>query len=257
MAGPSGRREESVQFSLKELLKLEDERLEEQQRATAEHEAAIAQQRDREEKERQRVEAERRATERKIELEELARREAMQKAIVEQGRLEVDVRARADERERERLHELALERIRAESKRGPAMGSLVLSAAMGGGIMLGVLAGVFFGVTKPASERRIAELESSVGAADARSDDLARQLRERERALGERDRQLAETRAELEAWKVKRPTVTGTAPSGPKLVPQPPPPPRSAPQPDCLPGDPMCYSLNRIGRSPAPLDGVQ
>ena len=108
-SGPTGRREESVQFSLKELLKLEDERLAEQTRERQARDAAAARERDESERrkraeleEKVRTETEARERQRHAELDDLARREAMQKAVVEQSRLEVEVRARAEERERER-----------------------------------------------------------------------------------------------------------------------------------------------------------
>src|SRR5690242_7876368 len=95
-SGPSGRREESVKFSLKELMKLEDERLAEQARERAARErAAVAEQQNAERRRRAEAEAAARASaeakerEQHAKLDDLARREAMQKAIVEQSRLAV------------------------------------------------------------------------------------------------------------------------------------------------------------------------
>jgi hypothetical protein len=254
-SGPTGRREESVRFSLKELLKLEDERLEEQERAKNAREAALAREREEAERRRRveaeadaRAEAEARERQRQVELEELARREAMQKAIVEQGRLEVEIRARADERERERHHELAIEKLRSEGKSGQSIGGLIAASAMGGAIMLGVMLAVQLGVMKPAANRRIAELQQSVIAADSRADDLTRQLADQRRLVGERDRQLVEARTQIDALKTKKPSSVPAAPApSPHKLGPPPPAPKAPAQPDCDPHDPMCFSL-KAGR---------
>lgn len=254
-SGPTGRRDESVQFSLKELLKLEDERLEEQARVDEAREAAAA--REREELERRRraeadaasrADAETRERERRTELEELARREAMQKAIVEQSRLEVEVRARAEERERERRHEVEIERLRSEGKKGASMGPLASAAAMGGAIMLVVALASHFGVTKPAADRRVAELEQGLGLAEARALELARRIDEQRDAIGERDRRLAEARAEIGALEARRPApTTPAAPAVRTKASAAPRGPAAPAQPDCLPGDPMCFSM-KTGR---------
>lgn len=264
-SGPTGRRDkrdqtdESVQFSLKELLKLEDERLEEQARVKQAGEAALAREREETRRREQleaeaqaRAEAETRERRRQTELEELARREAIEKAIVEQSRLEVEVRARADERERERRHELEVERLRNEGKKGQSLGSLIGAAAMGGVIMLVVGLAIHLGVIKPSADRRTAELELSAVTARERADELGRQLDEQRRVLGERDRQLADARTQLDALAAKTPSAT-SAPSRGRAIASPPrhgspaAPPQGASQPDCLAGDPMCFSL-KTGR---------
>jgi len=255
-SGPTGGRDESVQFSLKELLKLEDQRLEEQARERAAREAVAA--REREEAERLRrvdVEAQAKADaaarehQRRTELEELARREAMQKAIVEQSRLEVEVRARADERERERRHEIAIEQLRSTSKRGQSLGALMAASALGGGVMAIVGIVIHLGVLRPAAERRLAGLEQGVAAAEGRADQLGRQLDEERRRGGERERQLADARNALQALTSKSPPLPATTKLGrtppykgatPKTV-------EKEKDNDCLDGDPMCFSL-KTGR---------
>jgi hypothetical protein len=246
----TGRRDESVQFSLKELLKLEDERLEEQTRERQAREAATVREREENERRRRaeaeaqaRAEAEAREQRNRIELDELARREAMQKALVEQSRVEVEARTRADERERERQHELAIERLRSESKTGTSIGSLAFAAALGGGVMLVVALGVQLGVVKPAAERRIAQLEQSVTIAEGKAQELGRRIDEQQRTIGERDRQLADAQSEINALKAKRPaSPSGPTPGLHRLGPSPA-TTTQAPQQDCLKGDPMCYSL--------------
>ena len=261
-SGPTGRRDESVQFSLKELLKLEDQRIEEQARERDAREAAAARA-SAEDERRRRAEAEAQARaaeedrerQRRTELEELARREAMQKAIVEQARLEVEARTRGDERERERRHEMEIARLRT-SKNSSSLGALVGASALGGGVMLMVTLGLHFGVQKPAGERHIAELREDITAAKGRADELARQLEEQRRLADERGRQLADARDQIRALAAKTPAAPPSPHARGKLGLTPStsgaqtPAPTPAPKPvekDCLPGDPMCFSL-KTGR---------
>jgi colicin import membrane protein len=260
-SGPTKERDESVQFSLKELLKLEDQRLEEQARERDARDAAAVRVREETERRRHaeaeakaRAEEETRERQRRTELEELARREAMQKAIVEQARLEVEARTRAEERERERRHEIEIERLRSTSKKGSSLGALIAASALGGGVMLVVALGIHLGVHQPTSERRIVELQQSVAAAEGRSVDLARRLDEQTRIASDRERQLADVQDQLRSLANTPPPPTAgklglTAGSkGPS------PKPRGGEkdkekdkETTCLPGDPMCFSL-KTGR---------
>ena len=153
-------REESTQFSLNELLRIEDERVEgmkqaevDQQRAaeTAAREASARAAADAKAKAdaeaRIRAEAERTA------LDDLARREAMQKAIVEQARLDVDAKTRSEERELERRHEVALAALRAEGTRSQ-LGTILGGTILGAGVALAVAATVHFAALRPAPEPR-------------------------------------------------------------------------------------------------------
>jgi colicin import membrane protein len=160
------RSEGSVTFSLGELMKLEDERVAEQVREREANERALVAAKIEEERqaraaEEAKVRADHEAAERRrrAELDELARREAMQKATVEQARLEVDARTRAEERERERQHELALQTARAATPKPAGLGALFGATGLGGGLMLLVTCIVHFGVTQPATDRRLTELE--------------------------------------------------------------------------------------------------
>ncbi len=251
---PRDRRDESVQFSLKELLKLEDQRVMEQARERDAREAAAARERDEAERRRQadaaaaaRAEEEERERKQRSELEELARHEAMEKAIVEQARLEVEVRARTEERERERRHEIEIERLRSVSKKGPSLGApLVLAAGLGGGVMFLVALAIHLGVHEPSVAARVAELQRRADALEARADDVARQRDEQKRFVGERDAQLADLQTKLAALATKpaappgpiklghTTTLRGKVPEKEKEVP-------------CLQGDPMCFSL-KTGR---------
>src|SRR5262245_46952258 len=105
---PMTGKEESVTFSLKELAKLEDERIDQENRMReAREKAAVAAREDATRKEREELEARERAAAdereraRFREMEEEAKREAMSRAAVEQARITVEARTRSEEAERE------------------------------------------------------------------------------------------------------------------------------------------------------------
>ncbi len=251
MTGASGRRDESVSFSLRELQELEEERIAREKRETEEREAAAVRAREesaRREAEalaaRQRAESEARDAERRRELEDLARREAMQKALVEQARIEVEARTRAEDAERERRHERELAAIRAaRTKHGP--GAFVASA-IGGGIAAAlVFAVVYFAAVKPAHDRRVAELADQAARGEARASELERRFEGVQTALEDAKRELKEARERpatpAPAAGPKAPTSTGSGavvrtPRGPSATP--------APAPTvCLKGDPLCPTI--------------
>lgn len=258
------RQEQSAQFSLQGLMRLEDERLADLKRDREARERAEVEAREEAGRRaraaleaRAREETERRDRARQDELDAIARREAIQKAAVEQSRLEVEVRARAEERELERRHELELARLRTDAPdaRTSHAGSLSLATLFGGGAMLLVVIGVYFGAVKPAAEHRIAELAAeSVGERD-RADALVRGVEEQrrradalERAGSAQAQELAQLRnrcasssggaTSTGAGAGARPT-TSRGPGG--RGPSTPPPPRAA----CVPGDPMCGVIPR------------
>jgi hypothetical protein len=231
-------REESVEFSLSELTRLEDERIrriedEDAQRARAESEkrrAAIAE------------EAALKAAEHRAELDALAQREAMQKAIVEQARLEVEARTRADERERERRHEIELAKLRAERghEKPPPEVLPLAGAALIGGVVATVVAIVIHVVlTAPATAARVAFLEHQRDEARTRGDELERTLDATRRAIAELEnrRSPAPNHAEREEAPVKRPS----RPNGPRAPRTEPPPP--APVSSTCDSDPLCGTI--------------
>lgn len=180
-------REESTQFSLNELLRIEAERVEGAKQAevgrrraaeSATREAALRA--EAEAKARADAEARSRAETERAERDEHARREAMQRAIIEQARLDVDARTRSEERELERRHELALAALRAEEKRSQ-LGTILGGTVLGAGLALAVAAAVHFTAIRPAHERRLAELGLAVTAAELRAGDLERRLEASER----------------------------------------------------------------------------
>ncbi|MBX3228683.1 MAG: hypothetical protein KIT84_08525 [Labilithrix sp.] len=243
--------ENSVQFSLGELQKLEDERVAEQRRDEAANEAA---------NEAAKVEAARRAkadaearahaeaaaaeAERIKKMRELAELEAMQKARVEQARIEVDARMRAEERERERRHELELAGLRAKTPASPSLGALLGATGTGGAIMLVVTAIVHFAVTGPTSERRIAELELRAGTAEQHASDADHKIEEQRKYIAalEKNKTALEDRiADLSAPPAPAPPRTPSRPTrGTGAVP--PAPPKVEKKVHCdEKHDPMCF----------------
>jgi membrane protein involved in colicin uptake len=243
----------SVIFSLRELERMEEERVRSQAQAEAlEREARDralreAQERVRVETEaRERVDAEARREVERRSREEAARIEAIHRASVEAARATAEAQARADEQERRRRHELELERTRALSQ-GRGLRGVVAAALFGAVVSAGIAVAVQLGVVAPRDRARaveataaiasrdstIEQLRSSAAAADARIRSLADDLAA---ARGDNDR----LRAGVELSRRPSPTAgSGRAPVG------------VAPRPDtprlngftsCPPGsqDPLC-----------------
>lgn len=248
------RRDESVQFSLKELMKLEDERIGEEKKARDEREAAEARTREetaRREREalaaREREEADVRERQRREMVEEEARREAMSRAAVEQARIAVEARARAEESERERRHEIELVRVRAETQKKPGIGGFIGSGLAGAGVVLLAALLVHFGMVKPASARRIAELEQGVAVVESRADQLSHQNAKQADELAATKRELDAAKALLAASPPPASKTPATAPGGGKgpMV-TPPVKPRLPDEKPCVDEhDPLCGTIRR------------
>jgi len=243
----AGQRDQSVQFSLKELMKLETDRIAEEQREREAREVAAVKERA-EEEDRRRAEAEARdrdqaetdARRRRAEGEEQARREAMQKAIVEQARVEVEARAHGEERDRARRHEIELEKLRAPAAKAP---SPLLTGVCGAAAMLLLALGAHFAVVKPAADHRLADRMRSGAAAEERAEEADRRLLEQrgtieglEKASKEAQGEIANLKKELLAQK-KAP-----APAPPSRPPTARPAP-TAPAVPCRKGDPLCFTV--------------
>lgn len=245
--GPAGRRDESVTFSLRELQDLEEDRIEREKRDAKEREAAALRAKEdaaRREAEtlaaKERADAEAREEQRRRDLEELARREAMQKAIVEQARLEVDSKTRAQERDRERQHELELAWLRAQQ--GQTKPGVVIGAALGSALF--VLAGAFaihLAVLKPNSEARIAALTAMAARADARAAEAERRADEQSKRIAALTEDLRQAREAKPAVEPHKPQATG--PKQPIRTHGTAPAPTEPKRTNCLRGDPMCPDL--------------
>ncbi|HEY8075490.1 MAG TPA: hypothetical protein VIF62_15305 [Labilithrix sp.] len=242
-------RDESVTFSLRELEQLENERLEREKRQREDELHAM--QRAKEEAERRaeeertarlRMEADEKERARLREIEEEARREAMSRAAVEQARIEVEARTRADEADRERRHELELARIRIESKKSSGVGVVVGSGLVGFAVALGVCAGFYFGAIAPANARTRAALDGDVADANAKVRDLRSEAIDEHKKLVALQLQLDAANARIDELSQKapsKPTTKGPigTGSGPTSTVKKDPPP---PDPCAGSKDPLC-----------------
>ena len=227
MTGGPERRDESVNFSLKELMKLEDERISQERQAREARELAAKLAREEAERlerdqlaAKDRAASEERERARFREMEEEARREAMSRAAVEQARITVEARTRAEEADRERRHEIELQRLRTETVTKPGAGGYVASALGGAAAALALCLVMHFAVWKPASDHRIAELDRSVASGETREAALARRVDEQKTRIAQLEKSLEDMRTELSArppapaTPIKPPT--GTSGGGPR-----------------------------------------
>lgn len=245
-------KETSVIFSLQELMRMEQDRISDQERERerqqrereqAEREAqrlaALAQEQKLRQEEQQRRSEEARARE------EAARIEAMQQAILESERVRAIEQARKVQTEHERVHSLELERaVLALSRR--RVRTALVGVSVTACLLLGSSSVAWFGVLLPEAERRVASLQDRAARIEQDNDGLKRklettsasmdrlveQLRTSETARGTLSARLDEAERELDRLG-KKPSSSGAA-SGPK-------PPPSGPV--CSnPLDPMCQN---------------
>jgi hypothetical protein len=221
--GPE-RRDESVSFSLKELMKLEDERVGQEREVREARERAAESAREEtarraraELEARERAEADERERARFREMEEAARHEAMQRAAVEQARITVEARTRAEEAERERSHERELLRMRAETTKKPGPGGFIGSALGGAAFAVAAALLLHFAVWRPEADKRVAELGSAAAAADGRADELGRRVDDQKERIAQLEKSLRETQAELA---IRKAPPAPKAPTGPSSAPR-------------------------------------
>jgi hypothetical protein len=182
--------EGSVSFSLKELMRLEEERIalardearaeEEERKKRAEEEAFRAREL---EEERNRAEEDRRQEEARRDREEAARLEGMQRAIVERERVAVQEAAHAAEMDRLRKHELELVRLRGERGTSVLGARTAWSVAAALAVALGACMVTYFAQMKPEADRHLADarLEASaqsdaIGKAQRQLDELGQRV---------------------------------------------------------------------------------
>jgi hypothetical protein len=249
MANDGGGRDDSVQFSLSELVELEEKRRVREARDEQARQANAARERELKEREQAAQAAERArlaaaeiARKQRDDLDEIARREALQKAIVEQARLEVEIRARADERELERRHEIELARLRREGTQR-SLASLLGAALFGGAVSAALAALLYLGVLAPAAQRRFLEASDRVGSIERHADDLGRELDEERRAKKALERRASDAEAEVTrlsklpkslAPPARSPSRGATRSQSERVAPD-----------VCAPGDPMCPTVGR------------
>ncbi len=241
-----GRRDESVSVSLRTLMELEDERVEQERRRALEREAAEAR-RAREALEREREAEQQREREARAADEERRRREreeatklaAIHQATIEQARIAEEARARALESDRERRHQVEIERVRAEAAREKRSSRTFVSVSAG--VLFGVLASgaLYGGVVRPEVIAQRAELDRRLAVSEQKGVALAQSVEDAKRD----NDALRKSIAALEARRTA-PTATPPAPAphGPKHGPLPPRGPAKARPPGgvCPAGDPLC-----------------
>ena len=225
-------RDESVTFSLRELEKLETERLEKERReelaAIMRAEKAEADERRREADALAAKEEEHRVA-RLAEIELEARREAQARAAVEQTRIEVEARTRAQESDAERRHEIELARIRREGEKRTPVGLVVGSGAAGAILAVAACMAAYFGATRPAVDRSMASLESVAARANDRSQRLESDKAAEQKKVAELEADLREAKQSIASLQANRPLppkkidppIPAFAPSHPVTAPKP------------------------------------
>ncbi len=179
---PQETSETSVSFSLQELMRIEQQRLHEQDRDRAQRAQRQAQaERERHEQLRAQEQAQLRTQQehRRLEeargREEAARIEAMRQAIVQRERNEALERARLIEVQQVRKHELEMAAIRHDAhKRKLLVGVIAVSAACV--ILAGSGMGAYVGMIKPQADARAADLTNRMMQREQENDELKHRL---------------------------------------------------------------------------------
>ena len=160
----SEQKESSVLFNLKELMNLEEDRIqseEEAQQQAQEEARARAEAEERrkraEEEARIQAEADARAAEERAVREEAERKQRANEEAALRVRLEAEAKARAEEHQRLLEHEQQLAKHKASAKKGVHPGIIL---GLVGVLLVGAL-GSYFGVVKPGMERRAAEAQAA------------------------------------------------------------------------------------------------
>lgn len=215
----SEQKESSVLFNLKELMSLEEERIqseraeaqrrrdeEAQQKAEAEARKLAEENARRKAEEDARLDAERR------ERDEAEQRQRQREAAELRVRLETEAQLRAKEQERQLQHELHLKQLETQRRTGiPPLAVAAIALLSLGGLAYG-----YFGVYKPEQARAEAEKAEKVRIAQSEAlerqrlaDALAAKERETERLADEKRRM--EEQARLKAEQLARIKATAAA----------------------------------------------
>jgi colicin import membrane protein len=237
--------ETSALFSLKELMRLEESRIrEEEERARQRVETAARARREAERLAAERKLAEMRAAEDRVReadarrREEAARLEALRAAEIERARVEAVERARAEALIQKQAHDEKLALLRASDTKKrlawTAWISLALCITM---VAAGAL--LYFGKWKPAAEARALEMQGIIDEQRARSHEMERSLDEQKKKAEEIEERL---RAQREATPSTAPApIPDKGPRVQRPVKPPPPKPTSC---TCEPHDPICGCLS-------------
>ena len=199
-------KESSVLFNLRELMNIEEDRVREEEEARIRREAeereriaAEARQREEEAEAQRRAEEEERLTVERLHREEEERilRERQEAEL--RVRLEEEARAKAEEHQRVLEHEREIAQIHAQ-RRGVHPGLLAAAAVL----VIGLGAGAYFGIYRPAVERReaaalSAKMEAEREAREAEKARQAAKLADEKRAKAEQDAETARAERDRQA----------------------------------------------------------
>jgi colicin import membrane protein len=238
--------ETSALFSLKELMRLEESRIEEeraQRQRTAEAAERARQEAARMAREnelaRVRAEEERRREAGRRARDEAARIEAVRFAEVERVRVEAFERAKSEALSAQRAHEQRLAAIGAgESKKRlrvtmwSGAAAFVLLAAGG--------AGIYFGHLKPSAAERARGLEAIIAQRRAETDRMQKALDDQNRIVRDLQDQMKPA-----APPERKPAAAPPKPAAPAGKITHPPPPKPPPPCTCDPHDPLCGCFAR------------
>lgn len=247
-------KESSVLFSLKELMTLEENRIQEEEAEKArtareQAEARAAQERASREEEARRLQEEedRRRQEELRKREEEARVEAIRHGEIEKARTEAEHRARMEAMASQQAHAQQLAALDSDQtkKRLKLIVGIVSAVLVLGGIGIAVLwSGAEEEKAKREqvllaqqreSEQQLARLKAEFDAAQEKQDELRRSL---ESAKDEATR--AQLEAELAKARKETERARGAVGGGPRPAAK----PKKAAKPcDCPPGDPLCSCL--------------
>jgi hypothetical protein len=223
-------RQSSVLFSLAELMRIEERRVEEEHASAARRRAERERARRDAEARRAAEEAERAlAAEARARAEAEARRaedaaeEARRLAAIERARLEVEARHAADVAEQRQRHERELAALRNDADkqrlRRNILGIVVVAA-----LTLGGLVGIYVGKIRPDAEAERRALQAIADDRARQADELAAEARKREARLEELDAERARLAATPGASAAPRASAPPVAPRplvGPTVAPPP------------------------------------
>lgn len=217
-------RDTSAMFSLKELMTIEEQRIQEEEAArqraraaAAEARAQAARKQREEEGARAQLEEERRRAEISRRREEEARLSAMRAAEIEKARIEAESRGRIEVMARQAEQERALVALRSSTsgaRRAAGIGVAVAAAAIAAG------AAFYYGQIKPEADRAAAAQQAVVAERDEQNRKLQDEQRKLEQKIADAERQIFEEKkkkAIAMATAEPRPTTSARIlPAGPK-----------------------------------------
>jgi colicin import membrane protein len=235
--------ETSALFSLKELMRIEETRIQEereQRRRQTEAAERAQQEAARAAREREaarvRLEEERRLDDARRVREEAARLEAVRAAEVERARVEATERAKTEALSAQRVHEQRLAAIGAgETKKrlrwATWFGAAACVALVAGG------AGLYYGQIKPSADERTRGLEAIIAQRRAQTEEMQRAIDAQNRRLQELQDQMREEKQPTAPPADVKPATPKVSGSHKGNVRSPPPPPKPC---TCDPHDPLC-----------------